>query len=51
MGIACQEENDAVEQFQQHMPSPDPELTAQLQKALSDSRRDHLHHGGREPQL
>ena len=36
MGIACQEEHDAVEQFQQHMPSPDPDLTAQLQKALSD---------------
>jgi hypothetical protein len=36
MGISCQEEHDAVEQFQQHMPSPDPELTAQLQKALSD---------------
>jgi hypothetical protein len=35
-GIACQEENDAVEQFQQRMPSPDPEVTAQLQKALSD---------------
>ena len=36
MGIACQEAHDAVEQFQQRMPSPDPELTAQLQKALSD---------------
>ncbi|MGB7868320.1 MAG: hypothetical protein WBM01_08595 [Mycobacterium sp.] len=36
MGIACQEERGAVEQFQQHMPSPDPDLTAQLQKALSD---------------
>jgi hypothetical protein len=36
MGIACQEAHDAVESFQQHMPSPDPELTAQLQKALSD---------------
>jgi hypothetical protein len=36
MGIACQEQHDAVEQVQQHMPSPDPDLTAQLQKALSD---------------
>jgi hypothetical protein len=36
MGIDCQEAHDAVEQFQQHMPSPDPALTAQLQKALSD---------------
>ncbi|HZU47702.1 MAG TPA: hypothetical protein VFA16_10715 [Mycobacterium sp.] len=36
MGIACQEAHDAVEQFQQHMPSPDPELNAPLQKALSD---------------
>ena len=24
MGIACQEQHDAVEQVQQHMPSPDP---------------------------
>jgi hypothetical protein len=36
MGIACQEQHDAVEQVQQHMPSPDPDLTAQLQKALGD---------------
>jgi hypothetical protein len=36
MGMACQEQHDAVEQAQQHMPSPDPDLTAQLQKALSD---------------
>jgi hypothetical protein len=36
MGIACQEQHDAVEQVQEHMPSPDPDLTAQLQKALSD---------------
>jgi hypothetical protein len=36
MGIACQKQHDAVEQAQQHMPSPDPDLTAQLQKALSD---------------
>jgi len=36
MGIACQEEKDAVEQFQQHMPSPDSEVNAPLQKALSD---------------
>jgi len=36
MGIHCQEERDAVDQFQQHMPSPDPDLTAQLRKALSD---------------
>jgi hypothetical protein len=36
MGIACQEQHDAVDQVQQHMPSPDPDLTAQLQKALSD---------------
>jgi hypothetical protein len=36
MGIHCQEQKDAVEQVQQHMPSPDPDLTAQLQKALSD---------------
>ena len=36
MGIACQEQRDAVEQVQQRMPSPDPDLTAQLQKALSD---------------
>ena len=36
MGIACQAQHDAVEQVQQRMPSPDPDLTAQLQKALSD---------------
>lgn len=36
MGIACQEMRDAVADFQQHMPSPDAELNAQLQKALSD---------------
>jgi hypothetical protein len=36
MGIACQEAHDAVADFQQHMPSPDPELNAPLQKALSD---------------
>ncbi|WP_230981586.1 hypothetical protein [Mycobacterium malmoense] len=36
MGIACQEVHDAVAEFQQHLPSPDPELNAQLQKALSD---------------
>jgi hypothetical protein len=36
MGIACQEQRDAVEQVQQHMPSPDPDLTTPLQKALSD---------------
>ncbi len=36
MGIACQEQHDAVDQVQEHMPSPDPDLTAQLQKALSD---------------
>lgn len=36
MGIACQEAHDAVGDYQQHMPSPDPQLTAALQKALSD---------------
>lgn len=36
MGINCQEAKNAVEGFQQHLPSPDPDLTAQLQKALSD---------------
>jgi hypothetical protein len=36
MGIACQEAHDAVGDFQQHMPSPDPELNAPLQQALSD---------------
>lgn len=36
MGIACQEEKDAAERFQQHMPSPDPEVNAPLLKALSD---------------
>jgi hypothetical protein len=36
MGIACQEDKDAAEQFQQHMPSPDSEVNAPLQKALSD---------------
>jgi hypothetical protein len=36
MAVACQEQKDAVEQFQQHMPSPDREVTALLQKALSD---------------
>lgn len=36
MGIACQHAHDATEQLQQHMPSPDPDLTADLQKAISD---------------
>jgi hypothetical protein len=36
MGIACQEEKDAAEQFQQHMPSPDSEVNAPLLKALND---------------
>jgi hypothetical protein len=36
MGIACQRAHDATDQVQQHMPSPDPELTAALQKAISD---------------
>jgi hypothetical protein len=36
MGIACQEARDAVADFQQHLPSPDPELNAPLQKALSN---------------
>jgi hypothetical protein len=36
LGIACQEAHDAVTEFQQHMPSPDAELNAPLQKALSD---------------
>jgi hypothetical protein len=36
MGITCQRAHDATEQLQQHMPSPDPDLTAALQKAISD---------------
>jgi hypothetical protein len=36
MGIACQHAHDATEQLQQHMPSPDPDLTAALQQAISD---------------
>jgi hypothetical protein len=36
MGITCQHAHDATEQLQQHMPSPDPDLTAALQKAISD---------------
>jgi hypothetical protein len=36
VGIKCQAQHDAIEQFQQHLPSPDPQLTAQLQKALGD---------------
>lgn len=36
MGIACQEAHDALGDFQEHMPSPDPELNRPLQKALSD---------------
>jgi hypothetical protein len=36
MGITCQHAHDATEQLQQHMPSPDSDLTAALQKAISD---------------
>ena len=36
LGITCQEAAGAVEHFRQHLPSPDPKLTAQLEKALSD---------------
>ena len=36
LGITCQEAHDAVEKFREHQPSPDPQLTAQLEKALSD---------------
>jgi hypothetical protein len=36
VGINCEDTRNAVEQFQQHLPSPDRDLTAQLQKALSD---------------
>jgi hypothetical protein len=36
MGIFCQQAHDANDELQQHMPSPDPELTAALQTAISD---------------
>lgn len=36
LGITCQEAHDAVEKFREHLPSPDPQLTAQLEKALGD---------------
>ena len=36
MGITCQHAHDATEQLQQHMPSPESDLTAALQKAMSD---------------
>jgi hypothetical protein len=36
VAVNCQKQDGAVEQFQQKLPSPDPALTAQLQKALED---------------
>jgi hypothetical protein len=36
VGVFCQQAHEADDELQQHMPSPDPELTAALQKAMSD---------------
>jgi hypothetical protein len=36
IGASCQQLHDAAANMQQHMPSPDPELTHELQAAISD---------------
>ena len=35
-GIACQQMHDAAGNIQAHMPTPDPDLTRELQGAISD---------------
>ena len=35
-GIACQQLHDAAANIQDHMPTPDPDLTMQVQGAISD---------------
>ncbi|MCV7402686.1 hypothetical protein H7K24_21335 [Mycobacterium fragae] len=36
LGFACQQLQDAASNLQQHMPTPDPDLTRELQGAISD---------------